>query len=332
LPNTSPAKPYISLDATLYPVGARTVWTNHTPLGWNFVAATNNLNVQVVDGSKGVVFPGGGGAGALNYFTGPPTPQLLTGGASRTLVAWIYNPTPRVAEETIFAWGRRGGPDGSNSGFSHGTEAAFGAIQFWGGGPDVPWGTNAAAINTNLINNAWTFVGYTYDSTSGVRTVYKNGQLANQETNIVTINTHMFDPADPFNQGGGQPIGRALPFRIGAQNDTGGGPFGAGPFANMTISRIRAYDVVLTAADIATQYNTERVEFPGQPRITNVRVSTTGVVQFDWVVAPTRTYAVETNSSVVNPAGWGTLATGQSSGSFSHNSDGKGLYYRMRLE
>jgi hypothetical protein len=111
-PDTSTARPFVALDATALPVGALATWSNLNTLSWNFVAPSNAVaSVQVVDGTKGVRFFG------TNHYLGPTEPNFFAGNASRTVEAWIWNAAPRVGEETVFAWGRRGGPDGSNASF-----------------------------------------------------------------------------------------------------------------------------------------------------------------------------------------------------------------------
>jgi hypothetical protein len=328
VPDLSTLVPVISLDALNLPLGPLATWTNLSGLpNWNFVAPTGAVaNVEVVSGSQGVVL------NTTNYYTGHGAPAAngtvsgMTGDASRTVEAWIYNPT-RVGEETVFAWGRRGGPDGSNSGFSHGTDPGFGALQFWGGTPDVPWGTNATQIASNVKTSVWTHVAYTYDNTNGVRACYVDGVLANSETNAVGVllNTHAVNnllTAD------------ALPFRVGAQNEATGVRSGAAAPSH-TVSRLRVYDQALSAAQIAAKYNAEKVLYPGAPRITNVQVNpVNGFVSFNWTPnAAGRTYAVGRNPDVANPAGWTEFATGQTSGSITNDPGGAdSMFYRVRLE
>ena len=124
-----------------------------------------------------------------------------------------------------------------------------------------------------------------------------------------------------------------MPFRVGAQNEADGARSGAAA-PSLTVAKVRVYDLALTAAQIGATYNAERVQFPGQPRITNVKVNpVNGFVSFDWVPAPGHTYAVERNSDVSNPLGWSTIATGQTSGSYTNNPAGAQLnFYRLRIE
>jgi hypothetical protein len=278
-----------------------------------------------VDGSKGVSFF------STNHYVGPSTPNFFAGNGARSVTAWVYNPTAGD-EETLFAWGARGA-DYRNSGFAHGVNGSFGALQMWGAG-DLPWGTNAANIASNVKTSQWTFVAYTYDPATSNKSCYANGVLALSRTNANVLNTFFFDTSDPLNSGTPQ-IGRGLPFRVGAQSAGQDGTLDVSNtrMPNATLAKIKAYNQTLTAQQIADQYNAERVQFPGQPRITNVRVNpTTGFVAFDWVPAFGRTYAVERNDSVSNAAGWSTIATGQSSGSFTNDPGGIPRYYRLRIE
>src|SRR5439155_22221562 len=147
---------FVNLDATVLPEGPLVNWTNNNALGWVFKAPSNAVaSVAFVEGTKGVQF------NTTNHYVGPNIPSFFGGAAARTVEAWIYNPTVG-AEETVFAWGRRGGaPDGSNSSFQHGTDPAFGAMGLWGGGPDMAWGTNGAQVASNLVVGRWPPVAYT---------------------------------------------------------------------------------------------------------------------------------------------------------------------------
>ncbi len=322
VPNIVSPVPVVKLDATGIVPGPLSIWTNLSGLpNWNFVAPTGAIaSVQYVDGTRGVTL------NTTNNYTGHGAPVGITGNASRTVDAWIYNPA-RTGEETVFAWGRRGGnPDGSNSAFSHGTDAGFGALQFWGGGPDVPWGADATSINTNVIAGKWTYLTYTYDNVTGIRACYKDGVLANSETNGVGVVLSTF----AVNNTAGAD---ALPFRVGAQNEADGSLSTAAQ-PSMTIGKLRVYDLALSAAQIASTYNAERVQFPGQPKITNVQVNPgTGIVSFDWVPAPGHTYEVQRATNAANPSAWSVIATGQSSGSYSDNPAGAPMnFYRLRIE
>jgi hypothetical protein len=328
IPTLSPPRPFVNIDATALPVGPLPVWTNNNALGWTFRAPAGNIpSVQVVDGSRAVVFNG------TNYYTGLGEPYSFATNASRTVEAWIWNPTVED-EETVLAWSRRGGPDGSNTALSHGRNAAFGAIQFWGAA-DLPWGTNAEQIVSNTPAAKWSHIAFTYDNSNSNRTCYLNGNVANSSASFGPLNTWLFDPTDPLNIGANaaNPIGRSLPFRVGCQNDAGGQP--SVPFASMAIARVKAYNTALSAAQIAADFNAERVDFPGAPVITSVAVNpSTGVLRFDWTPNPTgaHTYRVETNSNLGDPNGWGTAASGLTTGPYTTPASSSAKFYRLRVD
>ena len=60
----------------------------------------------------------------------------LTGDADRTVEAWVFNPDI-PGEETIVAWGRRGGGDGTNWSMNYGNHNTWGALGGWGGSADM---------------------------------------------------------------------------------------------------------------------------------------------------------------------------------------------------
>jgi hypothetical protein len=326
-PDLSVPRPFVNLDATALPLGPLPVWTNNNALGWSFKAPSNAVaNVQIVDGSRAVVFNG------TNYYTGLGEPYSFATNAARSVEAWIWNPTVED-EETVFAWSRRGGPDGSNTALSHGRNATFGAVQFWGTF-DVPWGTNAAQIVSNTPAAKWIHIAFTYDGASNT-VAYLNGNVANSVTEPNLLNTYLFDPLDPLNTGAhvNHPIGRSLPFRVGCQNDPSGAP--SVPFATMAIARVKAYNSALSAAQVAADYNAEKAAFPGAPRITNVKFyGGTPIFTFDWTPAPApgHSYRVETNSDLSNPNGWNAAATGLTSGPFTNSATGTPKFYRLRVD
>jgi len=223
----------VNLDATVLPLGALNFWTNNGTLGGRF---TNSAlpSVATVQGVKGVTFNG-----TAHFYTGPAAPAYIAGNSSRSVEAWIMNPGA-AAEETIFSWGRRGGPDGSNCSFNHGLNGVFGAVGHWGP-PDVAWGPDAAAIAANVKQGQWTYVVYVYDSVSGGATVYSNGALAHT------------DVAGPMNTWAFDTLGRPLPFRIASQNQANGNAEPAFR-GSMTIAEIRVFDRVLDAATIQTNF------------------------------------------------------------------------------
>jgi hypothetical protein len=301
--------PLVNLDAAALANGPLSEWPNAGALGGVFRAASteNAGTVESVQGVKGVTFDG-----ANDNYAGPSAPVYLTGNASRTVDAWIFNPAANT-EETVFAWGRRGGPDGTNASFIHGTDATFGALGQWGAAADVGW-------NSDLITGEWTYVAYTYDAATLTATVYKNGAQANSETFGTELNTWAVDntPAP----------GRPLPFRVGVQNNADAGP--GGQYASMTIARVRAYDQALSAAAIAGKYEEEKASFAGGASGLSIdNVTLTGAaLTITWSTSPGKTYTVEASENLRD---WTQLATGLTNGSFTDQLAGLAArFYRLR--
>ena len=104
----------VSLDATDLPEGPLNTWTNKGSTTGDFTSAgTTPPRVVTAKAGKGVQFS------PTAHYIGPVAPESVTGDRSRTVEAWVYNPTQQ-GEETVFAWGRRGA-DVLNCSFGHGT-------------------------------------------------------------------------------------------------------------------------------------------------------------------------------------------------------------------
>jgi hypothetical protein len=137
----------VDLDATTLPEGPLATWSNAGTVGGDFTSAGDTVpQVTTTAGVKGVSFLGGTGGAAGTHDEGPAATDAVAFGNSRTVEAWVYNPSAQ-AEETVFAWGRRGGPDGTNASFNHGTNADFGAVGHWGA-PAIGW-------NGKIAFNRW---------------------------------------------------------------------------------------------------------------------------------------------------------------------------------
>jgi len=239
-PAKSAAEILVNLDATQLSEGPLATWTNNGSLG-NFTSAGAIIpQVTNVAGVHAVGFIAtGGGAGGTHYY-GPATPSSVTGSNSRSIEAWVYNPSPQ-GEEVVFGWGRRNGnPDGSNVSFNHGTDPNFGAVGQWGA-PDIGW-------NNQITFNAWTYIAYTWDPVSRTTRVYRDGQLANSEANIL-LNTWGVDTAN-------QP----LHFRVARQNAATGAPSGTG-VGEIIIAKVRVHDLALSPAQVQASFDRERCTF-----------------------------------------------------------------------
>lgn len=231
-PDLSEPKAIVALDASGLPVGPLAAWPNAGSMGQDFVA-NSPANVVVVADVKGVSLNG------TQWYVGPSAPLSVTGNGSRSVEAWVYNPSA-PGEETIFAWGRRGGPAGSNTSFNHGTDTRWGAVGHWDA-PDIGW-------NGTIAIGRWTHVVYTYDGEATTTRVYTDGAEANTEV-ISALNTW---PTDS--------LGRQLPFVVGNQNEADGSrvPNLAG---NLTIAKLNVFDTVLTPDQISERFLNDSVGF-----------------------------------------------------------------------
>jgi hypothetical protein len=270
----------VNLDATALPVGPLTEWTNSGSLGGSF-ASPGSPEVAESEGVKGVNLTG-------DYFVGPVVPASVTGvNPNRSIEVWAYNAT-LTGEETMIAWGRRGGGDGTNMSFNYSTDASWGAAGQWGAGPDIGWnGAPAAGV--------WHYLVYTYDGGglpgTGTCRVYADGVLKNSET-----------------QGGLNTYGPPLPFVLGAQNDANGSPqvFNTG----LTLGRVRVHDTVLGVDQIQDAYAAELPTFrPGEtfvpgPYLVSSRLIAPSTFEFkvnDRVAAPASAVAPATFAVTSGP-------------------------------
>lgn len=232
----------VQLDATTLPVGPLASWTNTGTLGGAFTKEIDTPNVTTIAGINGVTFDG-----TNDWFLGPVAPASVTGNGNRSAYAWIYNPAIGV-EETIVAWGRRGGGNATDAAFIHGSHAIWGALGQWGDLADVGWN---GAQETGI----WTCVAYSYDGATGVSSVYTNGKLSNSEVNG-PLNTYALATTNA-----------PLPMVVGCQNQANGTRDSNAIPASLTMAKVRVFNHVLTPTEIVTAYNAEAAGF-GRPPVT----------------------------------------------------------------
>ena len=172
----------VELDARDRDEGPFPTWTNAGSLGETFVA-TGSPTVTTINGVKGVTYNGS------SWHVGPRSTPEMDGTSDRSIQVWLYNPAV-ASEETVVSWGHRGGPEGSNLSFNHGTHNTFGAVGHWGS-PDIGWDPSTTDGNddTGLGEEetaVWTNIAYT--QTGSESRVFTNGILTTSEE--IDVNTH----------------------------------------------------------------------------------------------------------------------------------------------
>ena len=172
-------------------------------------------------------------SGSIAY-QGPAAPIGITGAGTRSIETWVFNPAV-AGEETLVAWGRRGGPEGSNISFNYGSNGTFGAVGHWGA-PDMGWNGTPAA-------NEWHHLAYTYDGTA-VR-VYQDGLLKNIRN--LTLNTH------GLGAGAGSST-NPYTITVGAQNVDPVPNLEPGLRLSGAMTFVRVHDGVLSSADVQNNF------------------------------------------------------------------------------
>ncbi len=102
--------------------------------------------------------------GKQDAYVGPRSVAAIEGNGARAIEVWVFNPTVDAPEETVVAWGRRGGPDASDMSLNYGNSGAYGAVTHW-----------AADMGWNGVPEAgqWHHLVYTYDGK--MARIYDNG-------------------------------------------------------------------------------------------------------------------------------------------------------------
>ncbi len=215
------------------------VWTNNGSLGGAFSNSRGTTSKSFASGG-GVTYSGNAVAGA--DFDGSMTSDFtsiasIEGTSERTVETWVLNPAFSV-EETLIAWGGRGGPEGTNMAYNYTDHDAYGSLATWGGPNDFgfdDWSASpggGAAADTPAANAwhhlAWTMNGFNYS-------LYVDG-VAYGDTSPLSINT----------RAGGL-------FRIGGQNAQDGSQDPLGEFSG-ALNSMKVYDEVRSTNDIVAAF------------------------------------------------------------------------------
>jgi hypothetical protein len=244
---------FVNLDPTNAALGSLAAITNSGTLGGFFEARGGGATVPTVvlsngtNGVRGIQFDGTDYMQHVANVGGAlvAAPAGLVGpAATRSIEVWVFNPSI-ANEETLVAWGRRGGGNGSNMSFNYGTNPQFGAVGHWAA-PDLGWGGDGAPTP-----NVWHHLVYTYDGS--VARVYSDGVLQNAER--VDLNTHA-----------------TFPICLATQLEPDGITPNAALRGSLTLGRVRVHDGALTSAQVLNNFHVEKDQFyhmPGPVAITS---------------------------------------------------------------
>jgi hypothetical protein len=233
----TPSGALVDLDARDASAGT-TLWKNNGALGP--FTSLGAPQITTIAGIRAVSFDG-----VHDAYRGPITPPALEGHAPRTIEVWAYNPIIDADEETIVAWGKRGGPTGTAVSLNWGRSAAYGAFTHWAA--DLGW-------NGVPKPGQWHLLAYTYDGHTA--RVYDNSV----EKNSLDI---VLDTAPGF------------PITLATQNGPDGqpqlvNPDNAAPLAgSLAIASLRILPTALTPEQLAQDFDADAKRF-GATRPVNI--------------------------------------------------------------
>jgi len=223
-------------------------WINEGTLGTagNFLKIGGPVKEEVA-GVTAVHFNKLGAADAYQCLVNAPD-GLVGLNPTRSIEVWAFNQAI-ADEETLVAWGHRGGPGGTNMSFNYGLNAAYGAVGHWDT-PDLGWNNAGGAPSAGR----WHHLVYTYDGTT--TRVYADGTLWNSEyVGPGAINTYA-----------------GTPIVLASQIEPDGFSLTAGLRGTLALARVRVHDGVLAEAEVLHNYMGEKDDF-GLPGFANVPAS-----------------------------------------------------------
>jgi hypothetical protein len=236
----------INIDPSGLPLGPAGWVTNSGTASGVFEAtglATANqpVIVAVGGGANGIMFDGNN---FMQQVTAPGGAKLnlpaALGGvnAPYSIECWVMNPTTWVSDaETMVYWGVRG-TAGYQTAFSYSANAGQGAMDHWGN--NLNWLLLPALAQ-------WHHLVYTFDGAT--QKAYVDGVL-----DISTPVTGILNPVT------------TQPITLAAQRNSDGSLTGAGGVrGSLTLGKVRIHSGVLTAAQVAMNYNLEKAAFVMAP-------------------------------------------------------------------
>jgi hypothetical protein len=229
----------VELDAR-EPSAGTASWLNTASESIGDFVEVGDAIAELVDGIPAVTF------NAANAYQSPdPAPASVVGlDATCSIEVWAFNPAI-AGEETLVAWGHRGGPDGSNLSFTYGSNGAFGAVGHWGG-PDLGWNNNGGSPEAAV----WHHLVYTFDGET--TRVYADGCVVDEitcETNSEFLGAGVLN-RHPENK-----------ITLAAQLADAAGAIDFGQAGTLSLARVRVHTEALSSEQILQNYEEERDDF-----------------------------------------------------------------------
>lgn len=217
----------VDLDAQDLNTGAA-LWPNKGTLSGAFMA--QGQPKLVMNGSlKAIEFDGKSAA-----YIGPKSVSSIEGNSDRSIELWVNNPAIGQ-EEAMVSWSDRDKPNnGTMMSFNYGVNTSFGAVTHWGPLDDLSWGQTSGDAPSPGV---WHHLVYTFDGTTA--RVYADGIEKNAKA--VMINTRS---------------GSSI--NLAAERNKNGFEL----YGSLQIAVVRIHDGALTAAQVKSNFDAERPQFP----------------------------------------------------------------------